>query len=83
MRLPSATCVVLIALTMTVGLGTAVFADHHPFRVEELHELQKRARGVAADALVTTAKDAVRLPQTDQEMPILVLRIGAAIEDCA
>jgi tetraacyldisaccharide-1-P 4'-kinase len=41
----------------------------------------ERARALGADALVTTAKDEVRLPDLSSDLPILVLRISAEIED--
>jgi tetraacyldisaccharide 4'-kinase len=61
--------------------GTAVFPDHHPFTVEELRRVLEDAHSAGADALVTTAKDAVRLPAVEDAMPVLVLAIAAAIED--
>lgn len=49
------------------GLGIAVrelvtFPDHHPYAPADLAALEDRARRVGAEALVTTEKDAVRLP---------------------
>jgi tetraacyldisaccharide 4'-kinase len=41
--------------------ATAAFADHHPYTEAELAELQRRAVRLDAE-LVTTEKDAVRLP---------------------
>jgi tetraacyldisaccharide 4'-kinase len=60
--------------------GQAFFRDHHPFTVEEVRELTKRARPLGADALLITAKDAVRFPAEASEMPVLVLRMEARIE---
>jgi tetraacyldisaccharide 4'-kinase len=40
----------------------AVFPDHHAYRASDLATLEARARAVGAAALVTTEKDAVRLP---------------------
>lgn len=42
-------------------VATAEFADHHPFTPGELESLQRRAVQQAA-TLITTEKDAVRLP---------------------
>jgi tetraacyldisaccharide-1-P 4'-kinase len=61
-------------------------ADHHAWRTGEIAAAATRARAQGADALVTTAKDAVRLSQCATEgdalgLPILVLRIAAEIED--
>jgi tetraacyldisaccharide-1-P 4'-kinase len=38
------------------------FPDHHPFEPRDLEALERRARAVGAGVLVTTEKDAVRLP---------------------
>src|SRR5262249_22469664 len=59
--------------------GTAVFPDHHAYTPDDVAGLEARARAQGADALVTTAKDAVRLPPTT--LPLLVLRIAAAVDD--
>jgi tetraacyldisaccharide 4'-kinase len=61
--------------------GTLFFQDHHPYSPEELRGALDRARSLGADALVTTAKDEVRLPDVSSDLPILVLRISAGIED--
>jgi tetraacyldisaccharide 4'-kinase len=61
-------------------------ADHHAWRTDELTTAAARAHAAGADALITTAKDAVRLPLSGAvghtpDLPILVLRIAAQIED--
>jgi tetraacyldisaccharide-1-P 4'-kinase len=61
--------------------GHAVFPDHHAFNGSDLEQVTTQARAAAADALVTTAKDAARLPQTAMHVPILVLRIAAEFDD--
>jgi tetraacyldisaccharide 4'-kinase len=61
--------------------GTAVFPDHHPFTPAEIAVVLERARLAGADAVVTTAKDAVRLPAVTSALPFLVLRIAAVIAD--
>jgi tetraacyldisaccharide 4'-kinase len=61
--------------------GTAFFRDHHAFTSAELEALARRAKEAGADALLTTAKDEVRLPEgLDLGLPLLVLRIAAVIE---
>jgi tetraacyldisaccharide 4'-kinase len=56
--------------------------DHHRFRAAELGALAARARALGADAIVTTAKDAVRLPEgLAAEPPVLVFHIRAEIQD--
>jgi tetraacyldisaccharide 4'-kinase len=62
--------------------GTSFFRDHHTFTTRELAAVALRAKRAGADALVTTSKDEVRLPERlDLGLPVLVLRIAAAIED--
>ena len=41
----------------------------------------ERARAAGADAIVTTAKDAVRIPALGADPPVLVFRIRAEIAD--
>jgi len=62
-------------------LGVSGFPDHHPFSLGELRDVLERARAAGADAVVTTAKDAVRLPSLDAEPPVLVFRVRAEITD--
>jgi tetraacyldisaccharide 4'-kinase len=59
--------------------GRAFFRDHHRFERRELETADETARSLGADALVTTAKDAVRLPAAATTLPVLVLKISAAI----
>jgi tetraacyldisaccharide-1-P 4'-kinase len=40
----------------------------------------RQARALGADALVTTAKDAVRVPATALDLPLLILRISVTVE---
>jgi tetraacyldisaccharide 4'-kinase len=61
--------------------GCAFFRDHHPFTEEEVRSIEAEASSLGADALVTTAKDAVRLPSAALSLPLLVLRISAAVID--
>jgi tetraacyldisaccharide 4'-kinase len=61
--------------------GHAFFPDHHFFSAADLEETSRRARAAGADALVTTAKDAVRLPEAVTAPPLLVFRIAAEIAD--
>ena len=66
----------------TLIVGRSFFRDHHRFRADEIGTAAARARAAEADAVVTTAKDAVRLeglPET--ALPVLVLEIAAEIGD--
>ena len=64
--------------------GHDAFADHHPFRPQELAVTLRRAEAAGADAVVTTAKDAVRLamePLPSGWPPILVFRVRCLIDE--
>jgi tetraacyldisaccharide 4'-kinase len=53
---------------------TRAFRDHHAYRPADLRRLAAAARAAAAEALVTTAKDAVRLPPGGAgDLPVLYL----------
>jgi tetraacyldisaccharide-1-P 4'-kinase len=58
------------------------FPDHHPFGSRDLARLAARARRLGAGALVTTEKDAVRLPGP-AALPVWALRVGLTLEDGA
>jgi len=62
-------------------VGRAFFRDHRRLRAGELEGIARRARAAGADAIVTTAKDAVRLPAAPAEPPVLMLEIAAEIGD--
>jgi len=61
--------------------GTRSFPDHHRFTATELRDVFDRARASGADAVVTTAKDIVRIGEAPTTLPLLVLCISAAIDD--
>lgn len=60
------------------------FADHHAYRAPELRALAARARALGAEALVTTEKDLMNLPEdwggAVQAVPIFWLKIGLEVE---
>ncbi len=57
-------------------LDLVSFADHHRFADRELARLSERASSLGADALVTSEKDAVRLPGDFEPTPrLLVTRL--------
>jgi len=76
-----------LALQGLTIAGHDAFADHHAFRREELAAVWRRAEEAGADAVVTTAKDAVRLPPAAREarsaLPVLVFRVRCVVEDLA
>ncbi|HEY7411413.1 MAG TPA: tetraacyldisaccharide 4'-kinase [Vicinamibacteria bacterium] len=61
--------------------GSWFFPDHHRYRAHELEAVLARARAVGADGVLTTAKDAVRLPADGLDLPVTVLRTRAVIAD--
>jgi tetraacyldisaccharide 4'-kinase len=54
------------------------FADHHPYKPREIQDLIAEARAKNA-RLVTTAKDAVRLP-SDQRLAVDVLDVDLTFD---
>ena len=62
--------------------GCRTFPDHHAYSPAELDRLTAAARGLGAEALVTTGKDWARLGERwDEELPLWVLEVEARIED--
>ncbi len=56
------------------------FLDHHRFTTEELERFFSRAEGAQAEFIVTTEKDAVRLPaEVSTKIPIYFLRLEIEI----
>ncbi len=58
-----------LAASVQIGLGcevvhTGLAADHHRFEPDELEAAERRALGSGAGIVVTSLKDAVRLPAT-------------------
>jgi tetraacyldisaccharide 4'-kinase len=70
-----------VSSTVPVLAGRCAYADHHRFTVDEVRGVADEARASSADAIVITAKDAVRLPGPLPDVPVLVFRIAAQIED--
>jgi len=60
-------------------LGAYAFPDHHPYHPTEIGELVEEAESNGA-ALITTAKDYVRLPKHFQEQ-VGVLRVSVVWDD--
>jgi tetraacyldisaccharide 4'-kinase len=63
-----------------VGLERA-FADHHAYSPSDVDALHQLAKETGATALITTAKDAVKLKGMTFALPCYVLEIEIAIED--
>lgn len=57
-------------------LYTRRFMDHHRFDANELHEIVDEAKAAGLDFIVTTEKDAVRIPDTISfSIPLYYLRL--------
>lgn len=56
------------------------FVDHHRYRESELEEVYEAAHAYGAEMIVTTEKDAVRLPRLrSDDLPVFYLRIAIRI----
>ena len=52
------------------------FADHHRYRQQEMIDFINAAKAAGAEMIMTTEKDAVRMPRLDRrDIPILFLRV--------
>jgi tetraacyldisaccharide 4'-kinase len=72
------------ASTGATIVDRAFFPDHHRYRAQDIRRLIARARDEGADALGTTAKDAVRvegLVPGESGPPILVLPLAVSFSD--
>jgi tetraacyldisaccharide 4'-kinase len=58
-----------------------VFADHHVYSQEEIDSIVRSAQETGANALLTTAKDAVKLKGLAFSMPCYVVEIEIAIDE--
>jgi tetraacyldisaccharide 4'-kinase len=63
-----------------VGLERA-FTDHHVYSQSDVDALHQLAKETGASALITTAKDAVKLKGLSFALPCYVLEIEIAIDD--
>jgi tetraacyldisaccharide 4'-kinase len=57
------------------------FLDHHSYTQKEIDSLTTAATAAGAEALITTAKDAVKLQSLKFAIPCYVVEIEIAIED--
>jgi len=70
----------LRSLNYELGLERA-FADHHEYTQGDVDALNELAKETGANALITTAKDAVKLKGMAFALPCYVLEIEIAIDD--
>jgi len=59
---------------------TRTFRDHHPYTQSEVESLIQESRKAGAQSIITTAKDAVKLPRTEFDLPCFVVNIEISIE---
>ena len=60
---------------------TRAFADHHKYNQSELDALINEAKGHGAAALITTAKDAIKVSALNLELPCYILDIQISIDE--
>jgi tetraacyldisaccharide 4'-kinase len=61
-------------------VGSRTFFDHYHYASNDLADLARWAKGLGADALITTQKDLVKIPQTELAgLPLWALSIRAKI----
>ena len=73
-------------VSMDVTLLEAVrYPDHHDYGMSEMQYINDRAKELNAIAVITTTKDAVKIPTefiySDREMPLYVLNMEIEITD--
>jgi len=64
-------------------LDLIVFSDHHPYSDMDMAGILEAAHQKGARALVTTEKDAARLPGNEYEIPCYVLSMEAVLPENA
>jgi tetraacyldisaccharide 4'-kinase len=57
------------------------FPDHYSYSSKELQRLENQARSAGAEALITTAKDAVRLVTNWLHIPLLTAEVDLVIDE--
>jgi tetraacyldisaccharide 4'-kinase len=63
--------------------GTQSFRDHQVYAQVDITSVESAARDCGAEALLTTAKDAVKLSNLKFELPCFVVEIGVKVDDAA
>ena len=64
-------------------VATRPFRDHHRYTQGDIDDLAENARASGAEALLTTAKDAVKLLDLKFPIPCLVTEIETVVEEVA
>lgn len=61
-------------------VATSEFPDHHRYNQSDIDNIVEKAKSKGANALITTAKDAVKLRGLSFQLPCFVLEIEVCIE---
>ncbi len=61
--------------------GEKAFPDHHRYRLSDIRAIESAARAAGAEAIVTTAKDAVKLDPDEFSMKCFVTEVEVRIDD--
>ncbi len=56
-------------------LGIQTFTDHHAYSPDDIARMERRARALGADCLLTTEKDMVRIPRANFSVPAYALTV--------
>lgn len=59
------------------------FPDHHPYDGDDIQQIEDESRSAGATALVTTAKDAVKLRGLRFEIPCFVAEIDVLVDNAS
>lgn len=71
------------AYTTGSVVGTLAFPDHYKYTQNDIEKIEKLAREKSADALITSAKDAVKLGSLKFSIPCFVMEIEPVVEPAA
>jgi tetraacyldisaccharide 4'-kinase len=63
--------------------GSHAFPDHGRYTQSDIHDIERQARESSSDALITTAKDAVKLADLRFSLPCYVADIEIELDDPA
>ena len=57
------------------------FPDHHQVTASELQRVFWKTEGTSAEAVITTEKDAVKMPAIEAPLPLYVLQVAMLVSD--
>jgi tetraacyldisaccharide 4'-kinase len=63
--------------------GSTSFKDHHVYQQSDIAAIEEQAAFLGSKALVTTAKDAVKLTDLEFTLPCFVIEISLSISNPA